>query len=307
MKTIAIRLILGIVIIAASIIGFFLFFDEVLNVHHLLDLKWFPLISTFIGFYLAGLLTQNVRVSWLPILFIALFTFKLMNFFHFPFVLLLILNATFGLMLSRNFSTKKIKFALWCLVICFQIYFLFSQPLIIQQKGFGYRTDGALVNAKKIWDFSKKEPNILPSEVFLDRNNEEVDLNQFEGNVLYIDFWATWCGPCLAEKPLIDSLKNKFSEHEKIVFIDISLDKDEDMWKAFINKEKPKGLQLISKNESQTRRNFKIMSLPHHIIVNASKNYKGLSFVPAAESYLNDLDALDKWIQEEQIIVERQD
>jgi len=44
----------------------------------------------------------------------------------------------------------------------------------------------------------------------LDLNNQTVSLNEFKGKVIYIDIWATWCGPCIEEMPFLDSLKEKY-------------------------------------------------------------------------------------------------
>ena len=65
-----------------------------------------------------------------------------------------------------------------------------------------------------------------------------VELSQFKDKVIFINLWATWCPPCRAEMPSIQSLYDKVKENEDIVFVMLSLDKagDERKINKFINK-----------------------------------------------------------------------
>ncbi|NOX99705.1 MAG: TlpA family protein disulfide reductase [Verrucomicrobia bacterium] len=68
---------------------------------------------------------------------------------------------------------------------------------------------------------------------FTDLNGEKVDLASMKGKVVLVDFWATWCGPCVAELPnVLDAYKK---HHDKgFEIIGISLDQDEAALKSFI-------------------------------------------------------------------------
>ena len=64
-----------------------------------------------------------------------------------------------------------------------------------------------------------------------------VDINKLKGKVVLIDFWATWCGPCVAELPNVKKTYAKF--HEKgFEIIGISLDQSRDKLSKFVEKEK---------------------------------------------------------------------
>lgn len=52
-----------------------------------------------------------------------------------------------------------------------------------------------------------------------------VKLSQFKDKVIFINLWATWCPPCRAEMPSIQSLYDKMKDNEDIVFVMLSLDK----------------------------------------------------------------------------------
>ena len=55
-------------------------------------------------------------------------------------------------------------------------------------------------------------------------------LEDYRGKVLYIDVWATWCGPCLNERPDFEKLVEKYQDNAGIAFIGISIDRDRVAW-----------------------------------------------------------------------------
>ncbi len=58
-----------------------------------------------------------------------------------------------------------------------------------------------------------------------------IDFNNFKGKVVFINLWATWCGPCRVEMPSINSLFSKI-DSENIEFVVLSLDNDSDLMKV---------------------------------------------------------------------------
>ncbi|MFQ5472959.1 MAG: TlpA family protein disulfide reductase, partial [Dehalococcoidia bacterium] len=56
--------------------------------------------------------------------------------------------------------------------------------------------------------------------------------------IIVLDFWATWCAPCVAELPHLKAVYEKFSKRDDFVLISVSLDDDEEALRAFIAKRK---------------------------------------------------------------------
>lgn len=59
-----------------------------------------------------------------------------------------------------------------------------------------------------------------------DLSGSKVDISRFKGKVIFLNLWATWCGPCRMEMPSIQSLYNKLDK-DKVVFLMLSLDNEE--------------------------------------------------------------------------------
>lgn len=70
-----------------------------------------------------------------------------------------------------------------------------------------------------------------------DLKGTKVSFDQYKGKVVFINLWATWCGPCKAEMPAIQNLYNKMKD-DSVTFIMLSLDKDQALSKveAYVQK-----------------------------------------------------------------------
>ncbi|MDB4231472.1 TlpA family protein disulfide reductase [Candidatus Pelagibacter sp.] len=67
-----------------------------------------------------------------------------------------------------------------------------------------------------------KNPKIYEEVVFKDSNNYDVNLEDFKGKLLILNFWATWCAPCRKEMPSLDDLQsNSNFDNLKIFLINI--------------------------------------------------------------------------------------
>ncbi|WP_333819569.1 TlpA family protein disulfide reductase [Ohtaekwangia sp.] len=64
-----------------------------------------------------------------------------------------------------------------------------------------------------------------------DLSNNTIDFKQFKGKTIFLNLWATWCGPCRAEMPSIQKLYEQV-DHSKVVFVMLSLDRAEDTQKV---------------------------------------------------------------------------
>jgi len=61
---------------------------------------------------------------------------------------------------------------------------------------------------------------------FKDVSGKTVDLGDLKGKVIFLNFWATWCPPCLAEMPSVNKLYEQFKDDKEVVFILVDADSD---------------------------------------------------------------------------------
>ncbi|MTG98972.1 MULTISPECIES: TlpA family protein disulfide reductase [Myroides] len=69
----------------------------------------------------------------------------------------------------------------------------------------------------------------------VDADGNKIKLSSLKGKVLFVNFWATWCPPCIKEMPSIQSLKEKFKK-EDIAFIMIDVDGDHNKAQSFMDR-----------------------------------------------------------------------
>ena len=90
----------------------------------------------------------------------------------------------------------------------------------------------------------KLQPGQLaPDFTLYDLDGQPVSLSQFKGQVVLLDFWASWCGPCLVDLPDLRKIKEKTAALP-VVFLNVSIDTDETAWREAIDKNELKGVHV---------------------------------------------------------------
>ena len=103
---------------------------------------------------------------------------------------------------------------------------------------------------------------------FTSTTGEEVDLAKMKGKVVLVDFWATWCGPCIAEMPNVIAAYNKY--HGKgFEIVGISLDQSKESLDAYVSENKMAWPQYFDGKgwQSDIAGKFGISSIPATFLV----------------------------------------
>lgn len=114
------------------------------------------------------------------------------------------------------------------------------------------------------------EPSGLPQASFAmqlqDSQGNRVSMEQFKGKVIFMNFWASWCPPCVAEMPDIDALAQQYDPDE-VVFLMVSL--DQDFRRAIQFKERKDFSFEIYQPVSAIPSMYQSQSIPITFIINA--------------------------------------
>ena len=100
----------------------------------------------------------------------------------------------------------------------------------------------------------------------VDVNGKQMSLRDFRGKYVYIDMWATWCGPCQKELPYLKKLEEKF-RGRNIAFVGLSLDADKAKWEARVKSGELCGTQLHIGRGSKFQADYRISGIPRFILL----------------------------------------
>ena len=134
-----------------------------------------------------------------------------------------------------------------------------------------------------------------PDVSFSDPQGNPHKLSEYFGKVLYIDIWATWCGPCCAEIPHIEKHVAHYKDNPKIQFISISIDSNKQAWHNKLEKDKPEWLQFLCNKEEYELicKQWGITGIPRFVIINADGTInQGEAFRPSAEDFRERIDKI---------------
>ncbi len=115
-----------------------------------------------------------------------------------------------------------------------------------------------------------------PSPKFTDYENHaggNMSLDDLKGKYVYIDMWATWCGPCKREIPFLKEVEKAY-HGKNIAFVSISVDrkKDYDTWRKMVTEKELTGIQLYSKEDRTFGDAYKVNGIPRFILIDTEGN-----------------------------------
>ncbi len=112
-----------------------------------------------------------------------------------------------------------------------------------------------------------KEVKKYNSISILDTNNKQIDLNEFKGNLILLNFWASWCAPCKEEMPSLDSLQSNMKlDNLKIIPINVGKDSIKKSL-AFFKELKIKNLDLYFDTPVTLAKKFNLRGIPTTILI----------------------------------------
>lgn len=126
----------------------------------------------------------------------------------------------------------------------------------------GKDVDNAL---RMIEEPRRARENYAPDFSFTSKQGEFITLEDLKGKTVVLDFWGTWCKPCLMATPDLLKLNKKFSE-QGVVFIGVAVNDQEDPWAAYIEKNGMSWPQFFDKTRKMATP-FGVSSYPTYVII----------------------------------------
>ena len=120
-----------------------------------------------------------------------------------------------------------------------------------------------------------KKGSPSPSFNYPDSSGKNISLESLKGKLVYVDVWATWCGPCKAQIPFLKQLEEKYRE-EDIAFVSLSIDqlKNISKWKNMIVDKELEGIQIIADKAWRSKfvTDYVIEGIPRFILIDKDGN-----------------------------------
>ena len=113
-----------------------------------------------------------------------------------------------------------------------------------------------------------KVPKTYDNVIFLDKKDQKININEYKGSLLILNFWATWCEPCKEEMPSLDNLQvNPDLDKIKIFAINIGKENLEKVNKFFINLN-IKNFEPYFDSPITLAKTFSLRGVPTSILIN---------------------------------------
>ena len=181
------------------------------------------------------------------------------------------------------------------LVVLYTAFSFCANTVLSEDNKFSVLEDFKVGEMKKL--ILHERPKAVSEEVFYNSNNDPISLKSFSGRLTLVNFWATWCAPCLEEMPSLSNLqKIKGSEKFNVVTIATMRNSPKSV-ENFFNKNSIENLTKYQDPKGKLARSLKIAGLPLTILLNKNNKEVAMFIGDADWSSPHALKLIEKAIE----------
>ena len=133
------------------------------------------------------------------------------------------------------------------------------------------KTTDSWVERKTAVDNMPKEGEPAIDFNYPNIEGNKISLTSFKGKLVYVDVWATWCGPCKAEIPSLQKLETDYHGKD-ITFMSVSVDTDKEAWEKMVAEKELGGVQLWADGWSKITKDYAIFGIPRFMLFDSEGN-----------------------------------
>lgn len=153
--------------------------------------------------------------------------------------------------------------------------------------------ENKVITDSLIKNFYAKPSNgeIAPNFSMINLRNEKVQLHSFSGKTILLNFWATWCKPCILELPFENKLAEKFKSRNAVI-INVCIESDKENWVKFSKSHTINTINLFVNKDEFTRikKQYDFESYPRSVLINAELKVISNNYKKASQIDNNDLE-----------------
>jgi len=150
----------------------------------------------------------------------------------------------------------------------------------------------SMFEEKVVSAFEKSMQNAVGTNAsnfnIVNKNRESISLESLKGKTVYLNFWASWCKPCIKKMIDLQKLENEIDE-SKIKFVHISFDRDPSVWEHTISTYRFEGIHALAIEgvSSDLAKAYGVRSIPQYYLINKNGQF-------ASKPTTNTIDELRK-------------